>query len=202
MSAPSPAIADPRTRAALAAVVLAGTGAALLWWADTARADAQQALAQTRSELARSEAVLAAAQQHEAALPPALARWQALEAAGMFAAPDPARWRQSAVLALQRQDIDPALADLRFTTPQLVPSAGAAGPEVVASTLRLQLPLRHEGRLPPLVAALEALPEAVVAARGCLLERLPQPSTRHEHLHVECEFAWLTLTPPPAARSR
>lgn len=195
------ALASP-PRAAIAAVLLAAVGAALLWGSARALADARHALEQVRSELRRSEAALEAARRLDAALAPARQRWAAIEDRGAVSPPEPARWRQAVVETLRRHELDAAAADLHFAPPQEFPSAGQGEPALVLSRLHLQLPLRHEGRLPPLLAALEALPGALVAVHGCTLERLPRAAAGHDRLSARCTLDWLTLTLPAAGATR
>lgn len=83
----------------------------------------------------------------------------------------------------------------------IVPVQPAAGShEFMASTMKLRMPLLHEGDLLGFLDGLSADVQAIVLVRRCDLERQQQAvaeQTAALPLHAECRIEWITLREKP-----
>lgn len=170
------------------ALLAAALSWALALWAESGASAAARTLAQAQAALRVSEAELAEARELAAALELARPRWQALAAAGVLDAPAPAQWSRAIERLLQRR-ANAASAPLQFEAQP--PAADPSMLALVLNVLELPLELRHEGHLPPLIDAIEALPGAFVRTAGCRLSR--QAGARDKALLARCRLHWITV---------
>lgn len=74
--------------------------------------------------------------------------------------------------------------------------ASAGGFEIMASQMRLQVHLLHEGELLAFLAELREAVQALVQVRSCSMERIAQGGTdrpNNAQLKAECTLEWITL---------
>jgi hypothetical protein len=73
--------------------------------------------------------------------------------------------------------------------------------EVASSTLRLKLPLLHEGDLITLLDDLARHAPALVRTRECSITRRAATDTSRETLQADCLLDWITFSPATKDRS-
>lgn len=71
------------------------------------------------------------------------------------------------------------------------PAAG--GYEFLASPMKLEMPLLHEGDLLGLLADLQSQVRALISVRQCRIERVPASTQGAASLKASCEIDWITL---------
>ena len=74
--------------------------------------------------------------------------------------------------------------------------ASAGGFELMASQMKLQMQLLHEGELLAFLAELRRSVEALIQVRSCAVERIPANNTergRNAQLKADCTLEWITL---------
>jgi hypothetical protein len=187
----------------VASLVLAGAisvsslGGVLL--SDQMRNEALSALSAARNQHARLSDELASEHALAQHLKPALIQWQALASRGALQPPAPAIWSAeiSRILASQGITIVPP----RFGAPRLLQgTSDTASPHLMAHGIELDLPLRHEGRLLPLLEALTSLRGARVLPRACTLTRRSDDAV--DRIQVRCQLDWLTIALPAGSPQR
>lgn len=184
--------------ALLLAAALAAGGIGAAAWSNGARDDALAALSATQRRQAGLMAEMAALRQQQHALQPALEHWNALASLGAMQPPDPPAWAAEAARIQARQGIDGGA--LRFATSRPLGDAESTKHALIlAHPLEIDAALRHEGRLPALIAALASMRGALILPRDCTLAR--RGADADTHVHARCQLDWLTVsvaTPEPA----
>lgn len=183
-------------RWALAGLALAAASAAFALWAMPRAEASARALATAQAALASTRVELAEAREVAAALQEAMPRWKRLESAGALQPPPPAQWAATVTRVLQHRSTWRAPTAEFIEARALGTEAGAGHFPLTASTLALHLPLVHEGHLPELLAAVLAMPDALVHARGCRVERRmadPIHADTRPGLFARCELGRITV---------
>lgn len=194
-----PSVPEARTAATLLlAGALAAAGIGSFAWSIGMRDGAQAALAAAQRRHAGLIGDLEALQRQQQALDGARKRWEALAARGAMTLPAPGAWAAAAARIHEQQGIPH---NFRFAPPRsLSGDEGTAAPHILIHSQDVDAPLRHEGRLQALIAALAATPGALILPRGCTLMRLD--SATFEHVHARCRLDWLTISLPTGAAAR
>ena len=143
---------------------------------------------------------LSRAREEEQELREKISRFQALKAQGFIGPEKRLDWIETiARIKTARRifKLDYELAPQRPVDATLLPGGAAAGGfEIMASQMRLQLHLLHEGELLGFLAELRKSVEALIQVRSCSMERLPPSKTdrsTNAQLRVECTLEWITL---------
>lgn len=190
----------PRTAMALLlGITLAASGIGLSYWSGNTKDEARSALARMQHQRAQLAAETGQLRQQQPALEAALAQWKTFAARGALLPPTPAMWSSEAARIFARHGIE---ADaLRFTPlPALEHSADTSGARVLSHGADIDVGLRHEGRLIPLLRALMNTHGAVVLPRSCTLTRNGEDAI--QRVQARCRLDWLTISTPQRALAR
>lgn len=191
-----------RGAAALAALMaLAGAGA--LWasarLADEAKHDHTRAIAAR----AAAQGGLAAAQAEELEIAQKIDRYRQLAARGAIGAEQRLAWVELIRDTRARHRLgalDYEFSPQRPLDRSIAPS-DAGQLEVSSSTLRLRLPLLHEGDLLTLLDELSQHAPALVRVRECSMVRRVVTDATPETLQADCLLDWITFRPKEGGAS-
>ncbi len=183
-------------------VIMAALGGGAAWSAlqlqkssEKTFKDATAARGDIRSKLAR-------AREEQAELQDKIARFQALKARGYIGPEQRLDWVETIARIKAARRIFKLEYDFipqRPVDAAILPGgASAGGFEIMASQMRLQLQLLHEGELLALLADLRNSVQALIQVRSCTLDRVatggaPADRGNPAHLKAECTLEWITL---------
>lgn len=184
--------------ALLALMVMTGGGA--LWNTQQKEKSSEQALREASAARNDIRARLARAREEQAELSDKIGRFQAIAARGLIGSEQRLDW----VEAIARIKAARGIGNLEYDfSPQrpvdavLLPGGAAAGGfEIMASQMRLQAELLHEGELLGLLADIRNSVRALVRVRSCSLERIPAVATNRvsgAQIKADCTLEWITL---------
>lgn len=170
------------------AVVLVALGAAALYAADKAFADAEARLAEAERIQRSASARLLTAQTQETEVREAIDVYGRLNEAGLVGPEQRLLWVETLDMTRKRLGIE----NIRY---EILPQRALATEQTrqlswMESRMRISMELPHGQALLDLMAALMATPTAVVQPRQCELERQARTIDR---LRATCELRWLTL---------
>ncbi len=191
----------PTARTAMALLLggtLAASGISLSYWAGGEKDEAESALARMQRQRVQLATETEQLRQQQPALQAALVHWKTLAARGALLPPAPAMWSSEAGRIFARHDIESQAP--RFTpAPALEYSAEASFARLLTHGAEIDVGLRHEGRLIPLLSALMATHGALVLPRTCTLSRNDDDAV--QRIQARCRLDWLTISTPPRDRS-
>lgn len=142
---------------------------------------------------------LARASEEQQELREKIDRFQALKARGLIGPEQRLDWIEAiARIKAARRIIklDYEFSPQRPADSALLPGGAAAGGfQIMASQMRLQLELLHEGELLGFLAELQQSAQALIKVRSCAVERLPGNAGRGTlaQLKADCTLEWITL---------
>ena len=178
---------------------LAASGISLSYWAGGEKDEAESALVRMQRQRAQLATETEQLRQQQPALQAALVHWKALAARGALLPPAPAMWSSEAARIFARHDIEAET--LRFTSPPaLERGIETSSARILTHAADIDVGLRHEGRLIPLLTALMAAHGAVVLPRACTLARNDDDAVKH--IQARCRLDWLTIATPPQDLAR
>lgn len=187
---------------ALLAVVMTAAGGAALMASGRLAEETRLNHAQAATARGTAQSGLAAAQAEEAEIRQKIDRYRKLAARGAIGTERRLAWVELIRDARARHRL--GALDYEFS-PQR-PIDGAISPadagqfEIASSTLRLRLPLLHEGDLITLLDDLAQHAPALVRTRECSITRQTATDASPETLQADCLLDWITFS--PAARER
>ncbi|MGC4404900.1 hypothetical protein [Methyloversatilis sp. MC4-4] len=187
---------------ALLALAMALAGAAAVWASTRLAGDVRQA--HERALAARTEAqrALAGARAEEAEIAAKIDRFRHLVERGAVGTEQRLAWVELIRDARARHHlgaVDYEFSPQRPLDPLIAP-ADADQLEAAGSTLRIRMPLLHEGQLIALLDDLAFNASAVVRVRECSVTRAGVASDA-EQLVADCLLDWITFRPRQGAGS-
>lgn len=187
---------------ALLALAMALAGAAAVWASTRLAGDVRQA--HERALAARTEAqrALAGARAEEAEIAAKIDRFRHLVERGAVGTEQRLAWVELIRDARARHHlgaVDYEFSPQRLLDPLIAPS-DADQLEAAGSTLRIRMPLLHEGQLIALLDDLAFNASAVVRVRECSVTRAAMASDA-EQLVADCLLDWITFRPRQGAGS-
>lgn len=187
---------------ALLALAMALAGAAAVWASTRLAGDVRQA--HERALAARTEAqrALAGARAEEAEIAAKIDRFRHLVERGAVGTEQRLAWVELIRDARARHHlgaVDYEFSPQRPLDPLIAP-ADADQLEAAGSTLRIRMPLLHEGQLIALLDDLAFNASAVVRVRECSVTRAAMASDA-EQLVADCLLDWITFRPRQGAGS-
>ena len=189
--------------AAALATLMALAGAGALWasarLADEAKQDHSRAIAAR----ATAQGGLAAAQAEELEIAQKIDRYRQLAARGAIGAEQRLAWVELIRDTRSRHRLgalDYEFSPQRPLDRSIAPS-DAGQLEVSSSTLRLRLPLLHEGDLLTLLDELSQHAPALVRVRECSMVRRVVTDATPETLQADCLLDWITFRPKEGGAS-
>lgn len=187
---------------ALLALAMALAGAAAVWASTRLAGDVRQA--HERALAARTEAqrALAGARAEEAEIAAKIDRFRHLVERGAVGTEQRLAWVELIRDARARHHlgaVDYEFSPQRPLDPLIAP-ADADQLEAAGSTLRIRMPLLHEGQLIALLDDLALNASAVVRVRECSVTRAAVASEA-EQLVADCLLDWITFRPRQGAGS-
>lgn len=181
-------------------VILSLAGAASVWTTLQMRDATNKSVQQASTARKDIQAKLARARDEEKDLREKIIRFQALQAKGYIGPEKRLEWIEAvarAKTALRISKLDYELLPQRPIDASILPGGAAAGGfEIMASSMRLQLNLLHEGELLAFLTELRNSVQALIQIRSCTLERLPPSRTDRgigAQIKAECNLEWITL---------
>jgi hypothetical protein len=187
---------------ALLALAMALAGAAAVWASTRLAGDVRQA--HERALVARAEAqrALAGARAEEAEIAAKIDRFRHLVERGAVGTEQRLAWVELIRDARARHHlgaVDYEFSPQRPLDPLIAP-ADADQLEAAGSTLRIRMPLLHEGQLIALLDDLAFNASAVVRVRECSVTRAAVAGEA-EQLVADCLLDWITFRPRQGAGS-
>lgn len=187
---------------ALLALAMALAGAAAVWASTRLAGDVRQA--HERALVARTEAqrALAGARAEEAEIAAKIDRFRHLVERGAVGTEQRLAWVELIRDARARHHlgaVDYEFSPQRPLDPLIAP-ADADQLEAAGSTLRIRMPLLHEGQLIALLDDLAFNASAVVRVRECSVTRTAVAGEA-EQLVADCLLDWITFRPRQGAGS-
>jgi hypothetical protein len=181
-------------------VVMTLVGGAAVWITQELKAAAEKSLLEATNERRSLQGKLLRAREEEQELRDKIGRFHALKERGYVGAEKRLDWIETIarIKAARRIfKLDFEFAPQRPADSAILPGGAAAGGfEVMASQMKLQLQLLHEGELLGFLAELRESVQAVVQVRSCAIERVaPGNSERGKNvqLKADCVLEWITL---------
>ncbi len=183
----------------LLGTTFAASGIGLSYWSGSEKDEAESVLVRMQRQRAQLATETEQLRQQQPALQAALVHWKTLAARGALLPPAPAMWSTEAARIFARHDIE---ADApRFTPPPaLERSAGTSIARILTHSADIDVGLRHEGRLIPLLTALMATHGAVVLPRACTLTRNDDDAVKR--IQARCRLDWVTVSTPSRELAR
>jgi hypothetical protein len=183
-------------RASLALLLIACLASAAVVFAIMQHAaQAERDYLQARAQQGETRARLARAHDDAREIQDKIARYQAIIGAGRTQSERRLDWVEtlSNIKGSRRLlGLDYEIAPQRPLDEKNVASGGYS---FLASPMKLEMPLLHEGDLLGLLADLANQVDALVSVRSCKIERLPDLPARQNaaNLKAACEIDWITL---------
>lgn len=177
-------------------LLLLGTAAVMLSNQQSKQAGVAVQQAQRAKQEASSK--LARAQDEAVELRQKIAEYQSLKARGLIGQEHRLDWTEQ----IRRIKHDRRLIDVQYELgPQhladnIGASAEGAGFEIMASSMKLQMQLLHEGDLLNFLDDLKTSVSAYIRLRRCKVDRIAAGSAERgpiPQLKAECELDWITL---------
>lgn len=181
-------------------VVLAVAGGASVWFAQQLKEGNEKALQEATAARRNLQNKLARAREEEQELRTKIGQFEALKARGYVGPEQRLDWiealaRIKAARKIFRMDYE--FAPQRPADAGVLPGGAAAGGfEVMASQMKLQLQLLHEGELLAVLGDLRDAVQAMIQVRSCVVERNSAGSgerARNAQIRADCTLEWITL---------
>lgn len=189
--------------AAVLAGLMALAGAGALWASARLADEAQQRNIRAISARGAAQGGLAAAQAEELEIAQKIDRYRQLAARGAIGVEDRLAWVELIRDTRARHRLgalDYEFSPQRPLDRSIAPS-DAGQLEVSSSTLRLRLPLLHEGDLLTLLDELSQHAPALLRVRECSMVRRVVTDATPETLQADCLLDWITFRPKSGAPS-
>lgn len=181
-------------------VVMAALGGGAVWSAQQLLKSSEKAFKEATAARGDIRSRLARAREEQAELQDKIGRFQAIKARGYIGAEQRLDWVEAiARIKVARRifKLEYEFAPQRPVDASMLPAGAAAGGfELMASQMRLQALLLHEGELLALLADLRNAVQALIQIRSCTLERVASPAPDRSNpaqLKAECVLEWITL---------
>ncbi|MCX7156468.1 MAG: hypothetical protein NTW45_08510 [Rhodocyclales bacterium] len=180
--------------------IMALAGGASVWTSLQLKRSAEKTHQEATAARKDIQTKLARARDEEQELRDKIVRFQALKTRGLIGPEQRLDWveaiaRIKAARRIFKLDYD--FAPQRPVDAGILPGGAAAGGfEVVASQMRLQIQLLHEGELLAFLAELRDKVQALVQVRSCVIERVAPSNIErgnNAQLKAECSLEWITL---------
>jgi hypothetical protein len=183
-----------------ALVVMALVGIGSVWTTQQMAISAERDVRQATAARNDIQSKLSRAREEEQELREKINRFQALKAQGFIGPEKRLDWIETiARIKTARRifKLDYELAPQRPVDASMLPGgASAGGFELMASQMKLQLQLLHEGELLTFLAELRKSVEALIQVRSCSIDRMPPSKvdrSNNAQLRVDCTLEWITL---------
>jgi hypothetical protein len=182
----------------LVVLTLVGTGS--VWTTQQMKASSEKAVQEATAARRDIQSKLARAREEEQELRDKIGRFQALKTQGYIGPEQRLDWIETlARIKTSRRifRLDYEFAPQRPVDAAIIPGGAAAGGfEIMASQMKLQMQLLHEGELLAFLAELRESVQALIQVRSCVIERIPASTTdrgRNAQLKADCTLEWITL---------
>lgn len=181
-------------------VIMTLVGIASVWTTQQLKASSERAVQETTTARRDIQSKLARAREEEQELRDKIGRFQALKAQGYIGPERRLDWIEAiARIKTSRRifKLDYEFAPQRPVDAAILPGGAAAGGfEIMASQMKLQMQLLHEGELLAFLAELRESVQALIQIRSCTIERIPASNMdrgRNAQLKADCTLEWITL---------
>ncbi len=181
-------------------VIMTLMGVGSVWTTQQLKVSSEKANREATSARRDMQAKLSRAREEEQELRDKIGRFQALKERGYIGPEKRLDWIEAlARIKTSRRifKLDYEFAPQRPVDAAIVPGGAAAGGfEIMASQMKLQLQLLHEGELLAFLAELRESVQALIQVRSCTIERIPAGNTdrgRTAQLKADCTLEWITL---------
>lgn len=181
-------------------MVLALVGIASVWTTQQLKVGSEKAVQEATAARRDIQSKLARAREEEQELRDKIGRFQALKARGYIGPEQRLDWIETlARIKTSRRifRLDYEFAPQRPVDAAILPGGAAAGGfEIMASQMKLQMQLLHEGELLAFLAELRESVQALIQVRSCTIDRLPASNAdrgRNAQLKADCTLEWITL---------
>jgi hypothetical protein len=184
--------------AALVVMTLVGVGS--VWTTQQMAVSTEREVRQATAARSDIQSKLSRAREEEQELREKINRFQALKAQGFIGPERRLDWIENIArikTARRISKLDYELAPQRPVDASMLPGgASAGGFELMASQMKLQMQLLHEGELLAFLAELRESVQALIQVRSCVIERIPASTAdrgRNAQLKADCTLEWITL---------
>ena len=181
-------------------VIMALIGVGSVWTTQQLKVSTEKADREATSARRDIQTKLSRAREEEQELRNKIGRFQALKERGYIGPEKRLDWIETlARIKTSRRifKLDYEFAPQRPVDAAIVPGGAAAGGfEIMASQMKLELQLLHEGELLTFLAELRDSVQALIQVRSCAIERIPAGATdrgRNAQLKANCTLEWITL---------
>jgi len=181
-------------------VMLTLVGIGSLWITQQLKASGEKAVREATTARRDIQTKLSRAREEEQELRDKIGRFQTLKAQGYIGPEQRLDWIETlARIKTSRRifRLDYEFAPQRPVDAAILPGGAAAGGfEIMASQMKLQLQILHEGELLAFLAELRESVQALIQVRSCALERIPASNTdrgRNAQIKADCTLEWITL---------
>ena len=185
-------------------VIMSMVGGGAVWTTVQMKNNSSKALQEATAARKDIQAKLERARDEQQELTEKLNRFQSLRTRGFFGPEKRLDWIEAIarIKAARRiSKLEYEFAPQRLVDASILPGGAAAGTyQIMASQMRLQIHLLHEGELLGFLADLRSdlrgAVEAVVLVRSCAIERLESSAADRgskAQLKAECILEWITL---------
>jgi hypothetical protein len=181
-------------------VIMTLVGVGSVWTTQQLKTSSEKAVHEATTARRDIQSKLSRAREEEQELRDKIARFQALKTQGYIGPEKRLDWIETlARIKTSRRifRLDYEFAPQRPADAAILPGGAAAGGfEIMASQMKLQLQLLHEGELLAFMAELRESVQALIQVRSCAVERIPANNTdrgRNAQLKADCTLEWITL---------
>lgn len=181
-------------------VIMSLVGGGSVWTTQQLKRSSEKTYQEASAARKDIQTKLARAREEEQELRDKIIRFQALKARGYVGPEQRLDWVEAIARIKSARRIfklDYEFAPQRPVDAAVLPGGAAAGGfEIMASQMRLQMQLLHEGELLGFLAALRETVQAVIQIRSCAIERIAPGNIErgnNAQLKAECTLEWITL---------
>ena len=181
-------------------VIMTVIGGGSVWSAQQLKKSEEKAFREAVAARKDIETRLARARIEERELRDKINRFQALQGRGYIGPERRLDWVETIARVKAARHIfklDYEFSPQRPVDAGILPGGAAAGGfEIMASQMRLQVQLLHEGELLAFLAELREAVQALVQVRSCNMERIAPGGTertRNVQLKAECTLEWISM---------
>jgi hypothetical protein len=190
-----------RLQWAIAFLVIMGlVGGGSVWTTQQLKKSSQKTYQGASAARKDIQTKLARAREEEQELRDKIIRFQVLKTRGYIGPEQRLDWVEAIARIKSARRIfklDYEFAPQRPVDAAILPGGAAAGGfEIMASQMRLQMQLLHEGELLGFLAELRETVQAVIQIRSCAIERIAPGNIErgnNAQLKAECTLEWITL---------
>ena len=181
-------------------VIMAVVGGISVWTALQLKGGAEKTHREATAARKDIQTKLARARDEEQELRDKIVRFQALKDRGYIGPEQRLDWVEAIArikTARRISKLDFEFAPQRTVDASILPGgASAGGFDIMASQMRLQIQVLHEGELLAFLADLRNTVQALLQVRSCAIERIAPSGTQRANnaqLKAECKLEWITL---------